>query len=192
MQEEIKTLKKQLREANAKNKTLEEKNLKLLNEIEVLRADKGYVADPNEMSEEMLKAEMTRFMLAYQKFPTERRRLETEKRQEVLDILTPMIDKAMSLEKEEKSIPEAIKAHEACLKFAQEHKEELRLSDYEKSCMRIAVLYRKMNQSDKEVAFIQRILNTRKKYKQSLYSEKLYHELEHRLKRVEEMLARKK
>lgn len=191
MQEEIKTLKKQLREANARNKTLEEKNLKLLNEIEILRADKGCV-DPNEMSEEMLKAEMNRYILAFQKFSAERRRLEAAKRQEVLDILTPMIDKAMSLEKEEHSIPEAIKAHEACLKFAQEHKEELRPFDYEKSCMRIAIIYRKQNQLDKEIAFIQKILKTRKKHKQSLYSRELYCELEYRLKKAEGMLARKK
>ncbi|MDH6394621.1 MULTISPECIES: hypothetical protein [unclassified Parabacteroides] len=192
MEEEVKTLKKLLKEANAKCKDLEMKNLRLSKEIEVLRKEKGYTSNPNEMSEDMLKSEMIKHMIAYQKFPAERRRVEEEKRQEALKTLTPMFKKAMILEKEEGKIPEAIKAHEACIQFGQEHKEVLMSGDYEKSILRIVILYRKDNQLNKEIAFINKILKTRKTHQKSLYSSDLYYDLECRLQKVEKMLERKK
>lgn len=191
MQEEIKNLKKQLKEAKALCKTLEEKNLRLSEEVKVLRKEKGYVTDLSEMSEDMLKVEMTRYMFAYQKFPEERRRIKKQKRQEAIATLTSMFEKAMSLDKKEGNMQEAIKAHEACLKFGHEHKDILRSEDFEKSAERIAVIYRKTKEYDKEVEFIKKILKTRKKFKQSIYSRCLYDELAYRLKRAE-ILAGKK
>lgn len=192
MEEEIKTLKKQLKEVKAKYKDLERENLRLSKEIEVLRKEKGSISDPNEMSEEMLKSEMTKQLFAYKKLSAEKLRLKEEKRQEALNILTPMIEKAMILDKKEGNIPEAIKAHDACIKFGNDHKEVLQSPDYEESLVRIAILYRKASQLDKEIAFIKAVLKTRKKFKESLYSSKLYSDLEHRLKRSEKMLESKK
>lgn len=191
MEEEIKTLKKQLREAQSLCKKLEKKNIELSKEIEVLRKEKGFTSDPNEMSEEMLKIEMTRYMFAYQKFPAERRRIEREKHQEILNELSPLFEKAMSFDKEN-NFPEAIKAHEACLKFGNQHKDTLRPEEYEKSAERIAIIYHKQMLYDKEVEFIKKILKTRKKYRGSIYSYRLYNELDYRLKRAEQILSRKK
>lgn len=191
MQEEIKILKKQLREVKAKCKDLESENLRLSKEIEILRKEKGSISDPNEMSEEMLKSEIIKHMYAFQKFPAERRRVEEQKRREILEILTPMLAKATGLEKEG-NIPEAIKAYEDCLAFGREHNDVLHSSDHEKSIKRIAILYRKEGLPDKEVAFIKNILKTHKKHKQSLYSQDLYAELAYRLEGAEKLLAKKK
>lgn len=190
MQEEIKTLKKQLRETKALCKTLEREKLSLSKEVEVLRKEKGYISDIYDFSEDMLMIEIDRHQCALQKIRIEKRRIQEQKRQETLHILLPMFEKAMALEKEG-NILEAIKAHESCIEFAYEHTDILNVSDYAKSFERIAIIYRKEKLLEKEIAFVKTVLKTKKKNEYYSRSHP-YHRLEDRLITAERMLARKK